>query len=329
MSVREAGEKENVVIRAGDCAVTFMPQLGGKIASIRIGNRELLQAPLSPYAPRTRTMPFDAGDASGWDECLPSVAACTVQTEIGPAAVPDHGDLWRVPWSEIDQKQLEEGCVALRGKCFSLPLELERTVNLSETPSGWKLKLDYTLRNTGSFAVPWGWAAHPLFVAEAGDRIVLPSSIEKLRLEGSGGGRLGKRGDTVSWPLAQLASGGQTNLSIAEGPDSGIGDKLFTGPLTVAENWCALERPAAGLRIKISFDPAENPYLGLWICYGGWPERPELDHPGLKQICVALEPSTAPVDSLAVTGPWSRTLAPGQSTSWDLTVEIESIASVT
>ena len=23
-------------------------------------------------------MPFDAGDASGWDECLPSVAACSV-----------------------------------------------------------------------------------------------------------------------------------------------------------------------------------------------------------------------------------------------------------
>jgi hypothetical protein len=43
MSVTEAIEKENVVMRAGDCAVTILPRLGGKIASIRIHNTELLQ----------------------------------------------------------------------------------------------------------------------------------------------------------------------------------------------------------------------------------------------------------------------------------------------
>jgi hypothetical protein len=157
---------------------------------------------------------------------------------------------------------------------------------------------------------------------------VLPESINTLRLEGSGGGRLGKGGDAVNWPLAKLMPGGETDLSLAQGADSGIGDKLFAGPLTAAENWCALERPAAGLRIKFGFDPAENPYLGLWICYGGWPERPDLDHPGPQQMCVALEPATAPVDSLAVTGPWSRMLEPGGSASWKMTVEIESIPSV-
>ncbi len=89
---------ENVLIRAGECAVTVLPRFGGKIASIRIGERELLQTPLAPIAPRTLTMAFDAGDASGWDECLPSVAACTVETEAGIAEIPDHGDLWRVEW---------------------------------------------------------------------------------------------------------------------------------------------------------------------------------------------------------------------------------------
>jgi hypothetical protein len=64
----KAVEKENVTMRAGNCSVTILPHLGGKIASIRIGERELLQSPLAPYAPRTRTMSFDAGDASGWDE---------------------------------------------------------------------------------------------------------------------------------------------------------------------------------------------------------------------------------------------------------------------
>jgi galactose mutarotase-like enzyme len=325
----KAIEKENVTMRAGNCSVTILPWLGGKIASIQIGDRELLQSPLAVYAPRTPTMGFDAGDASGWDECLPSVAACTVETAAGTASVPDHGDLWRVQWKSRDQgsgvrdRQVTRGCegsVRLRGECFSLPLVLERTVGLAETSTGWRLRLDYALRNTGGSAVPWSWAAHPLFVVEAGDRIVLPASVATLRLEGSGGGRLGRNGNIVGWPVAELADGGKSNLSVAQGADSGIGDKLFAGPLRATENWCALERLKAGVRIKVEFDATATPYLGLWICYGGWPERP-----GAKQMSVAMEPATSPVDSLAETGPWSRLLATGQSFHWPMTVDIDSI----
>jgi len=323
MSVSEAIEKENVVMRAGDCSVTILPRLGGKIASIRIRNTELLQSPLAAYAPRTETMPFDQADASGWDECLPSVAACVLETSAGTAHVPDHGDLWRVEWLVNEQdSDTADGPVTLTGACFSLPLTLQRTAQLTEATSGWRLQLDYLLKNTGTFPAPWSWAAHPLFVAEAGDRIVLPPSIQTLRLEGSGGYRLGKNGDSVAWPLATLSDGTRSDMSVAQAPESGIGDKLFAGPLNSTDNWCALERPKAGVRIKVGFDPAATPYLGLWICYGGWPERP-----GLKQVCVALEPATAPVDSLAITGPWSRILPPGDSFSWSMTVEIEAILS--
>ena len=325
MAEVEAVEKENVVIRAGDCRVTILPHLGGKIGSILIGDRELLQSPLVPYGPRTRSMSFDAGDASGWDECLPSVAACTVETEAGTAEIPDHGDLWRVEWKCKEQGLgIRDGRPGtLRGECFSLPLALERRFGLTESDAGWRLRLDYTLHNFGGFAVPWSWAAHPLFAVEAGDRILLPATIEALRVEGSGGGRLGKGGDTVGWPVASLADGSQSDLSVARGPESEIGDKLFAGPLCEGENWCALERPKAGVRIKFEFDPSTTPYLGLWICYGGWPERR-----GKKQMCVAMEPATAPVDSLATTGPWSRMLAAKGSFSWAFTVEIESTSEV-
>jgi galactose mutarotase-like enzyme len=311
--------EENVLIRAGSCTITILPQLGGKIASIRVHEHELLQGPLAPYGPRTQTMPFDAGDASGWDECLPSVAACTVETASGPAEVPDHGDLWRVVWTQAAD-QGEQNSVTLRGECFSLPLTLERTATLTEKDRGWKLSLSYTVTNTGDSPAPWSWAAHPLFTAEAGDKVVLPETIAELLLEGSGGNRLGKNGDLVAWPIATLVDGSRTDLSIAQPPASAIGDKLFAGPLAPAENWCALERPQAGVRIRVSFDPAATPYLGLWICHGGWPDRP-----GAKQTCVALEPATAPVDSLAKSGPWSRTLAPGESFSWPMVVDIESI----
>lgn len=316
--------KENVLIRAGACSITVLPNLGGKVSSIRVHGRELLQPPLSPLAPRTRTMSFDAGDASGWDECLPSVAACTVLTENGPAHIPDHGELWRVEWEKQGignrEQGIEDRSASLRGECFSLPLVLERRVALSEVLGGWRLYVDYTLTNSGCSPAPWSWAAHPLFTVEPGDQVILPGSIQSLRLEGSGGKRLGNTGDTVHWPIARLVSGALGDLSVAQAPESGIGDKLFAGPLTEVENWCALERPSAGVRIKMNFDPAANPYLGLWFCYGGWPERP-----GPKQVCVAMEPSTAPVDSLAETGPWSRVLAPGESSQWNMHVNFELI----
>jgi galactose mutarotase-like enzyme len=311
--------EENVLIQAGDCTVTILPHLGGKIASIRLSGYELLQAPLAPYASRTKTMAFDAGDASGWDECLPSVANCTVETAAGPASIPDHGDLWRVEWQPVAS---DENAIILQGKCFSLPLMLERSLRLREENStsgkSWLIRLDYKVTNTGDSPAPWSWSAHPLFTAEPGDRIVLPPSITRLRLEGSGGDRLGNHGDSITWPIATLADGSQTDLSVAQPAESAIGDKLFAGPLTASEDWCALERPKAGVRINVSFDPADTPYLGLWICHGGWPDRP-----GPKQTCVALEPATAPVDSLAQSGPWSRELAPGASFYWAMTVELQ------
>ena len=307
--------KENVLIQAGNYCVTILPQFGGKIASIRLNHRELLQAPLAPLAPRTQSMPFHAGDAGGWDECLPSVSECTVQTAGGDRVIPDHGDLWRVEWNAISAA---DNKVVLDARCFSLPLSLRRTLTLTQDSAGWHLRLLYELSNTGDHDVPWSWAAHPLFAVEEGDRIVLPDSIRTLRIEGSGGVRLGASDERVSWPLATLSDRSQSDLSKVQSTKSEIGDKLFAGPLAKAEDWCALERPSAGVRIHASYDPAATPYLGLWICYGGWPDRP-----GPKQNCVALEPATAPVDSLARTGPWSRALAPGEHFSWPMNLDLQ------
>jgi galactose mutarotase-like enzyme len=309
--------KENVLIESGDCSVTFLPALGGKIASISVRGLELLQGPLAPYGPRTQTMAFDEGDASGWDECFPSVNACTVNTPAGPASVPDHGDLWRVPWHLVTSSSM---CATFRAQCFSLPLELQRTTTLLKTDEGWRLRADYKVTNSGDYPAPWSWTAHPSFAVETGDRIVLPESIHELRLAYSRGGRLGEEDAKVSWPMAALAQGEHTDLSLVEPPESGIGEKLFAGPLAAHENWAALERPGARLRIRFRFNPAATPYLGLWICQGGWPDRP-----GPKQNCVTLEPSTTAHDSLAQTGPWSRILAPGQAATWPMIVEIESI----
>jgi len=90
---------ERVRLRAGDCTVTVLPNSGQNRLHLRERPRAFAGA-AGWRASRTRTMAFDSSDASGWDECLPSVAACRVKTEAGVAEIPDHGDLWRVEWEK-------------------------------------------------------------------------------------------------------------------------------------------------------------------------------------------------------------------------------------
>ena len=122
-------------------------------------------------------MTFDQGDASGWDECLPSVAACSVKTAAGQAEIPDHGDLWRVEWARQGAGNREHAksdgdSLNLMGKCFSLPLEVGTKHSAHRNATAVGVSISTTaFDNCGKYAVPWSWAAHPLFVCEKGDRI--------------------------------------------------------------------------------------------------------------------------------------------------------------
>lgn len=295
-----------LVLKTDTLRAEILPALGGKVASLRSNGLELLHPPIRDYAVRTAQMGFEESDASGFDECLPTVAGCVLPdgTEI-----PDHGEFWRLPCrvesaGERQAKLLAEGRV--------LPLRFERTLRLEANT----LRIEYRLENVGETDVPYLWAAHPLLIVEAGDRIVLPPSIHQVVPESSLSGRL-QPGRELSWPLAERADGGSEDISRAHGPETGIGDKLFTA--SPVEGWAALDRQRAGLRIKVGFDPALTPSLGLWLCYGGWPP-----HQATRQQCVGLEPCTAPGDSLAqaVEAGTARVLAAGQSTSWWMTITV-------
>jgi galactose mutarotase-like enzyme len=307
---------ERSVLENNFLRIVTMPSLGGKIASIQLvpDGEELLQQPLMPYAPRIPYMRFDDGDASGWDECLPSVAACEVQTPSGTAAIPDHGDFWQVAWQVGAQN--DKG-LTLSAEGFSLPLLFSKTLNLENN----SLHVIYSIKNISADEVAFVWSAHPLFVAEAGDRIVLPPSVKEVVVEGSGGGRLGAHGAKHPGPLTQLVNGQSCDLSLAGAVSEGIGDKLFT--VAPQEGWCALERTRLKQRIEMHFDVQESPYLGLWLCYGGWPENR-----AKRQQCVALEPCSAEGDSLEIAAKEGRArkLAAGGEYHWTVELRVTRVS---
>lgn len=299
---------QRVILKTDTLTATVLPALGGKIASLRRNGTELLQQPLRPYAARTLTMGFEESDASGFDECLPSVAACVIDTASGERRIPDHGEFWRLP-CRVEAATSNQVKLAAVGSV--LPLRLERTVLLD----GDTLRIDYRLENAGAANVPYAWSAHPLFSVDPGDVITLPASVERVTVEGSARSRLGTWGSVHRWPIASLADGSSASLDVAGRPDEEIGDKLYAR--APAEGWCVLDRKQAGLRVRVDFDPALSPWLGLWLCYGGWPEGQ-----ASRQNCVAIEPCTAPIDSLeaALKSGSASWLTPGQSVSWWMTI---------
>jgi galactose mutarotase-like enzyme len=302
-----------ILMSSGSLQVETIPELGAKISSIKIlpAGVELLQQPLRPYAERTRTMAFEEGDASGFDECLPTVSGCEYRSADGQISVPDHGDFWRIRFSS----ELAGNSLTLKATGYSLPLELTKKLVLEDS----ELAIHYCVRNVGTTPTEFAWSAHPLFQVDAGDRVVLPASSKRVTVEGSGKNRLGTLGREYSWPLAQLDNGTSIDLSRCGGVEEEIGDKLYL-PAPV-EGWCAIERKSLNTRIEVRFNADVTPYLGLWLCYGGWP----LGQPN-RQQCVALEPCNVPVDSLAVASAkgLAKKLEPDEGFEWTISIRVSS-----
>ena len=79
--------------------VIVVPTLGARVISFadRFAAREWLVAgdpPGDPAAWARRDAVFDGEAAFGWDECLPTVAACADPLDPTGPPLRDHGDQW-------------------------------------------------------------------------------------------------------------------------------------------------------------------------------------------------------------------------------------------
>src|ERR1044071_6954902 len=87
----------NDVLRA-----VFIPELGGKMVSlVRVASgHEFLLQPQDcgrKYGRPVYGDRMDDFDASGFDECFPTISACKYPEDLN-VSLPDHGELWPVPW---------------------------------------------------------------------------------------------------------------------------------------------------------------------------------------------------------------------------------------
>jgi galactose mutarotase-like enzyme len=302
---------DRIILENGAVRVVLLPGSGGRIESLQGGGVEFLLQPSKPSDQQLIPgMRFQDGACSGIDECLPTVAR---SGKGAPDEAPDHGDFWTIRWTVLEPATSHSVTIAADG--ISRPLRLTKRVEVHPA----SLRIDYAVQNSSSKPVAYLYACHPLFSIDAGDLVVLPASVASLRLESSTHSRLGCQGDSISWPIHNAS--GPIDLSTTLPSTADTADMLYAGPLTSGR--CGLFRSAIGRGIVLHFDPARLPYLGLWLCYGGWPDDSEQ-----RQFAIALEPTVAARGSLedAIRDGVAPMLEPNQIHSWTIEFVIAGIA---
>lgn len=261
----------------------IVPGRGGKIVSLVDDHgAEWLLGPPDPLpAPAEPGASFIEAELCGWDECAPTIDACRLAdgTEL-----PDHGELWTTAWTA-------DGPAALKVTGTALPYTLRREVVATDTG----LELRYRVTADGG-PIPFLWAAHPQFLAPAGTMIELPEGIDRVI-------------DVYEEPGAERP----WDAALAGIDTVTTGRKVYLPP-TDRVGTAALRRPD-GRALRLSWDPATVPYLGLWY------DRSTF----ARADVIAIEPTTGYYDSLARAVDAGRvsTVSADRPLEWTLTLAVE------
>jgi galactose mutarotase-like enzyme len=276
--------------------VTIDPVRGGKLLSLldRRSGREWLVPPGDPEGGAAGYgASFVAADMCGWDEMVPTIVACELPTPSGPISLPDHGEVWSVPW-RVTRSDPQALTAAVEGT--AIPYRFERTVRLLEPDV---LRLSYHLETPSPVALPILWAAHPQLRWQPGCRVELPSGIDRVL-------------DVTADPAREVAWDPDL-AGLLDAAEDGRGHKVWCLPQD--RPGTAALRDADGGALRMAWDPVEVPYLGVWFDAEAYaPER-----------TVALEPATGFYDDLAAAAGRGlvRTLRRGAPLRWTLDLRLD------
>ncbi len=287
--------------------IIVIPELGGKIVSLikKDKNFEIFfQNKNDIYLKPELYADFGEFDASGFDDCFPSVDSSIVNVNGVEIKYPDHGEIWSSPMKhEITDNALKLCCDS-----GILSYTYEKKVSLD----GDLLCVDYKISNTGSEPFPCIWTMHGLMNCEEDMEIFFPEgtcsviNVQKSKI-------FGDEGNIYSFPAATLTDGSVYQLNKIKSKNAEKTEKFYVnGDLSLGE--CGVYYPTNDLSCRIYFEKDKLPYLGLWITEGGF--RGDYNF--------ALEPSTGFYDSIgkAEKNHKLQSLHPGENLEFQIKIEI-------
>lgn len=305
---------ENDLVRA-----VILPEIGGKMIEFKnkkTGTQFLLepQNESGRYEQASFGDEFDKYDTSGFDECFPTLETSEYSSlnnskKNYDIILPDHGELWSRAW----KYQIIDDEIRLSIDGVKFDYHFEKKISVQKN----RLIIDYLLKNQSSGNFSYLWAAHPLLKVTPGSEIILPvNGKDQMFLNWASDEKIGKFGDHLKWPyLSQV----DQKINYAEVQPQSLGQavKFFTNP--VEHGYAGYYDTKLDEALFFEFDPQENPYVGIWLCYGGWPVDAARKH-----FTVAIEPGNGRPDSLkeaVLRGECSEVEAGGEK-KWTLQISL-------
>ena len=230
------GRFETVALEDRYVRIVVCPELGGRVLSMvdRATDREwLLQGdpPAGIEAWSAEDAVFGGPQAYGWDECLPTVAACA--DPLDPTAPPlrDHGDQWGRPAGVRSDGDV----LVTEWDGRRRPYGFHRRLRLEDGD----VVAEYTLAHRGGPPMPYLWSMHPLLRLEVGSKIWAEWPED----------------GPIAWHVRAI--------------DAYVADKSFVRLQDPGH--AEVRAAPNGEVLQLSWDQAFAPWFGLWQDYGGWP----------------------------------------------------------
>ncbi len=247
------------LVRGKRLKALFLPEDGGKLVSLKHGEKELLaEAPGREYLRLGLCSDYVFTECSGFDDMFPTIDPYTVPD--GPyrgKQYLDHGEVCRVSM----EAERTENSLCLHTCLQDFPVSFRKTVSVTDSGA---IAIDYELQNLGAYDFPYIWAAHCMIAACEDGRVIHPFSESA----------------PVKAMFGKLLSRVETQPFSADGESYKY---YFTQP--VPEGYCGY-RYGDGSTLMLRYPGDAVPYLGIWINNGSFK--------GMYNI--ALEPCTAPYD---------------------------------
>ncbi len=295
-------------------SLVVIPELGAKIVSLtREGDDAnfIWRDETRPLRAMTYGDEFGNYDASGFDECFPTIGECPYpRAPWEGVTVPDHGELWTARWDvETDGRALT---TVTDGVC--LPYRFWRMIEAGDGPGAFRFV--YRVHNLLGRSMETLWSAHPLLAARPGMQVLMPGN-PRGSIVFAGGGRIAEAGDIV-WPSVPTPDGGMTEYGAIGGPELHANDKVCVE--TTDEGWVALFDPGAGRFCALRVNRQDTAHIAVCINHGWWPFS------GQAGYWVALEPCTGFPDRLdeAMAAGRGRYIGPGGWIEWKMDLVVGS-----
>ena len=309
---------DGIQIQTGVIALTLVPELGGKISSLRDrrnGHEWLWRHPRYPYKRVPHGSSYIAeADTGGWDECFPSVSACSYPSEPWQGvAIQDHGELW----SQIPEFEMEEHpetiTLRTRWQGIALPYTFTRTTTLTADSS--VIRSNYEVLTDSAQPLNFVWCIHALLAIEPGMELYLPPSA-RFNVAGTIPTNLLTPIKNLHYPFDV------PGLKFPSLPETSAerAIKIWSDPLSAGEGWATLHARDGEFRMK--WDTTFLPQIAAWMNFGAWAADG-----GTPYYNLGLEPCIGAQDSLAdavTTYNLFATLTSHDSKTWWLEIELAS-----